>query len=126
MLRALDPWDTSGDQRVELKGVEIPPLPLGCMVVAGQLTTTLRAVLGAAFGVLDLDADLGRLDVEPHVCHLPRSGEAKNLLVELCVEHAPCLRGKAAFSPTALLTKIPDGPRIPNTPPRDGPISNRH
>jgi len=47
------------DQRVELAGVEMPPLPLGGVVVAGQLTATMRAVPVAAFGVLKLDVDLG-------------------------------------------------------------------
>jgi hypothetical protein len=98
------------DQRVELAGVEMPPLPLGGMVVASQLTATLRAVPATAFWVLDVDVDLGRLDIEPHVRDLPRGGQAENLLVEIRVEHAPCLRGKAAFSPTELPTKIPDGP----------------
>ena len=95
---------------MELAGVEMPPLPLRGMVVACQLTATLRAVPATAFWMLDVDVDLGRLDVEPHVRDLPRGGQAKNLLVELRVEHAPCLRGRAAFSPTELPTKIPDGP----------------
>jgi hypothetical protein len=30
-------------------------------------------------------------------------------LIELRVEHTPCLQGKAAFSPMELPTKIPDG-----------------
>ncbi|GDX97244.1 hypothetical protein LBMAG47_29090 [Planctomycetia bacterium] len=108
VLRALDPWDTGMDQRVELAGVEMLPLPLGGVVVAGQLTATMRADPAAAFGVLNVDMDLGRLDIEPHVRHLPRSGQAKNLLMEFRVEHAICLRGKAAFSTTELPTKIPD------------------
>lgn len=57
-----------------------------------------------------MDVDLGRLDVEPRIRDLPRSGQAENLLVGLCVEQALCLRRKAAFSPTELPTKIPDEP----------------
>jgi hypothetical protein len=40
VLRALDPWNTGMDECVELAGVEMPPLPLGGVVVAGQLTAT--------------------------------------------------------------------------------------
>jgi hypothetical protein len=98
------------DQGVELAGVKMLPLAFRGMVVAGQLTVTLRTVPTAAFGVIDVDMDLGRLDVEPRIRDLPRSGQAENLLVELCVEQALCLRGKGAFSPTELPTKIPDGP----------------
>jgi hypothetical protein len=68
------------------------------------------AVPAAALGMLDLDVDLGCLDIEPYVRHLPRRGQAENLLVEIRVEHVPCLRGKDAFSPTELPTKISDGP----------------
>jgi hypothetical protein len=100
------------DQRVELAGVEMPPSPLGCMVVAGQLTATMWPVPAAAFGMLDVDVDLGRLDIEPHVRHLPRSGQAKNLLIELRVEHAPCLQGKDGFSTMELPTQYSDGPEI--------------
>jgi hypothetical protein len=46
------------DERVELAGVQMPPLPLGSVVVAGQLPATLRAVPAAAFGVLDMNVDL--------------------------------------------------------------------
>jgi len=59
VLRALDPWNTGMDQRVELAGVEMPPLPLGGVVVAGQLTATMRAVPAAALGMLDVNVDLG-------------------------------------------------------------------
>jgi CheY-like chemotaxis protein len=90
----------------------LPPLPLGGVVVAGQLTATMRAVPPATLGMLDLDVNLGCLDIEPHVRHFPRSGQAENLLVEIRVEHVPCRRGKNAFSPTELPTKIPDGPRF--------------
>lgn len=54
--------------------------------------------------VLDVDMDLRRLDIEPHVRHLSRSGQAKNVLIEFRAEHAPCPWGKAAFS-TAELPK---------------------
>jgi hypothetical protein len=46
------------DERVELAGVQMPPLPLGRMVVAGQLSATMRAVPAAALGMLDVDVDL--------------------------------------------------------------------
>jgi hypothetical protein len=91
----------------------MPPLPLWCVVVAGQLTATMRAVRVAAFGMLHVDVDLGRLNIEPHVRNLQGSRQAKNLLVKLRVEHAPCVQGKHAFSPTELPTKIPDGPPPP-------------
>ena len=45
------------DERMELAGVEMPPLSLGGVVVAGQFTATLRAVPAAAFRVLDVDVD---------------------------------------------------------------------
>ena len=77
------------DQRVELAGVEMPPLPLGGMDVASQITATLRAIPATAFWVLDVDVDLGRFDVELHFRDLPRGGQAENLLIEIRVEHAP-------------------------------------
>jgi hypothetical protein len=55
VLRALDPWDTGMDERVELAGVEMPPLPLGGVVVAGQFAATMRAVPAAAIPMLDVD-----------------------------------------------------------------------
>jgi hypothetical protein len=58
MLGALDPRDTGMHERVELAGVEMPPLPLGSMVVAGQLSATMRAVPAAALAMLDVDVDL--------------------------------------------------------------------
>jgi hypothetical protein len=91
----------------------MPPLPLWCVVVAGQLTATMRAVPVAGVGMLHVDVDLGRLNIEPHVRNLPRSRQAKDLLVKLRVEHALCLQGKNAFSPTELPTKLPDGPPPP-------------
>jgi len=58
VLGALDPRDTGMDERVELAGVEMPPLPLGRMVVAGQLSAAMRAAPAAALGMLDVDVDL--------------------------------------------------------------------
>ena len=59
MLGALDPRDTGMHERVELAGVEMPPLPLGSMVVAGQLSASMRTVPATAFGMLDVNMDLG-------------------------------------------------------------------
>lgn len=42
----------------------------------------------AALGVLDTDANLVLLDVEPHVRHPPRGSQAKNLLIDVRVDHA--------------------------------------
>lgn len=58
-LSSTDPRDASVDNRVELACVEVPPLPIGGMVVAGQLTATLRAGPAAAFRMLDVDVNLG-------------------------------------------------------------------
>ena len=58
VLRALDPWNTGMDERVELAGVQMPPLPLGGVVVAGQLPATMRAVPAADFRVLEMNVDL--------------------------------------------------------------------
>jgi hypothetical protein len=44
---------------MELAGVQMPPLPLGSMVVAGQLSATMRTVPATAFGMLDVNMDLG-------------------------------------------------------------------
>ena len=110
VLRAPDPWNTGMDERVELAGVQMPPLPLRGLIAAGQLPATLRAVPAAAFGVLDMKLNLRRLDVQLHVSNLPRSGHAENLLIEIRVEHRPCLPGKAAFSLPKLPRKIPAGP----------------
>ena len=107
VLRAPDPWNTGMDERVELAGVQMPPLPLRRVVVAGQLPARLRAAPAAAFGVLDMKLNLRRLDVQPHVSNLPRSGHAKNLLIEIRVEPRPCLPGKAAFSLPKLPRKFP-------------------
>jgi hypothetical protein len=57
VLQALDPWNTCMDERVELAGVQMPPLPLGGVVVAGQLPATMRAVAAAAFRMLEMNVD---------------------------------------------------------------------
>jgi len=54
----LDSWDTGMDQGVELAGVEMPPLPLRGMVVAGKLTATIRTASAVAFGMVHVDVDL--------------------------------------------------------------------
>ena len=59
VLGALNPRDPGMDQRMELAGVQMPPLPLGSMVVAGQLSATMRTVPATAFGMLDVNMDLG-------------------------------------------------------------------
>ena len=108
VLRALGPWDEGMDDCVELAGVEMPPLSLGGMVVAGQFTATLRAVPAAAFGMLDLVVDLGCLEMKSRIHHLPRSGQAEKLLVEeFRIEHVPRLRGKDGSSLRSYPQKSP-------------------
>jgi hypothetical protein len=58
VFRALDSWGRRVDERVELAGVVIPPLPLGSMVVAGRLPATMRAVPEIAFRALNMDVYL--------------------------------------------------------------------
>jgi len=107
-LRAFDPRITGMDQRAELAGIEMAPLPLGRLVVAGHLTATMRAVPTAAFGMLDVHVK--SVDSTSRLPFVTFRGAVKprNLLAELRVEHASFLRGIAALSPTKLPTKIPD------------------
>jgi len=55
MLRVLDAQDACMHECLELEGVEMPPLSLGSMVVAGQLTATLRTRPTAAVRMIDVD-----------------------------------------------------------------------
>lgn len=43
----------------EMAGVELPPLPHGGVVLAAEFTAEMQAVPVAAFGVLNVDLDLG-------------------------------------------------------------------
>jgi hypothetical protein len=79
--------------------------------VPRQLMATMRVVPAAAHGMLDLNVNFGGLDIKPPFGHLPRRGQDENLLVELRVEHIPCLRGRYAFSPTERPSEISDKPK---------------
>jgi hypothetical protein len=46
------------DERVELAGVQMLPLPLGGVVVAGQFPAILLTVPAAPFGMLEMNVDL--------------------------------------------------------------------
>lgn len=96
--------------RLELAAVQMPPGALRGMVVAGQLLLALRARPQAAVGMLDMDVDLRRLDVEFHFGHSPRSRQAENVLVEFRVEHEGASGGWRHLPHAGLPTRNPYEP----------------
>lgn len=93
MLRTLHPRNAGMNERLGLAGVEVTPRPFIGMVVAAQLLLALWALPAAAFGVLDMDMNGGRLHVQSHVHDLPGIRQPKNLLVEIDGKHDSGLRG---------------------------------
>jgi hypothetical protein len=80
------------------------------VVIAGKCFLAMRAGPLAPLGVLDVDVNLCRCDVQLHISHPPRGRKSQDVLVEIGVEHRKSLREEEAFSHIDSPTKNPDGP----------------
>ena len=73
VLRTFHSRNAGMDESLELACVQVSPGSLRSVVVAGQFFLAVGARPEAAVGVLDVDVDLRRFDVEFHLGHPPRS-----------------------------------------------------
>jgi len=110
VLGTVHPRHASLEDGLKLHRVQMPPLPLRDVVVAGQGASALRALEAGPLGMLDDDPHPPPLDIELNRSHRPRRVQPQNLLIRLPIQHAspPEKRETLPHRPT----EFPDGPKF--------------